>query len=338
MEKREIWVFLISKKLNVIIIGCGLIGNKRAKFLNNKFSKLVYCCDIKEKKAIQFAKKYKCTYVKNYKKVDLSKIDVAFICTTHNFLFSISKFFLKKNKHVFVEKPGSLNLKQILDIKKVLNNNNNIKYAVGFNHRFHPAFQKVFEIIKKNLLGNIMFIRGQYGHGGRKGYDKEWRAKFKLSGGGELIDQGTHLIDLSRCLLGEFKKIQADLKTYFWKMKVEDNCFLTLTNKHGNIAFLQASCTEWKNTFNFEIYGKKGKLQIEGLGGSYGTEKLKFFSMSKKMGPPKTYIYKYLKKDRSWLFEQNEFFRSIFNNTKIKNAGINDAVECHKIISKIYKK
>ena len=85
--------FLISKKLNVIIIGCGLIGNKRAKFLNNKFSKLVYCCDIKEKKAIQFAKKYKCTYVKNYKKVDLNKIDVAFICTTHNFLFSISKFF-----------------------------------------------------------------------------------------------------------------------------------------------------------------------------------------------------------------------------------------------------
>ena len=117
-----------------------------------------------------------------------------------------------------------------------------------------------------------MFIRGQYGHGGRKGYDKEWRSKFKLSGGGELIDQGTHLIDLSRCLLGEFKKIQADLKTYFWKMKVEDNCFLTLTNKHGNIAFLQASCTEWKIHLTLKYMEKKGKLQIEGLGGSYGTE------------------------------------------------------------------
>ena len=183
-----------------------------------------------------------------------------------------------------------------------------------------------------------MFIRAQYGHGGRIGYNKEWRAKKNISGGGELIDQGTHLIDLSQIFLGKLNLKEGIIKKYYWNMKVEDNCFLILENKFKNIAFLQASCTEWKNTFNFEIYGKLGKLQIYGLGGSYGTETLKFYKMKKELGPPDTIIYEFPKKDESWREEQNNFFNYIFKKEKAKFATLGDAKNVLELVSKVYKK
>src|SRR6185295_2401631 len=159
---------------------------------------------------------------------------------------------------------------------------------VGFNHRFHPALQKAREIVDTGALGPLMFIRGRYGHGGRTGYDREWRADPAISGGGELIDQGVHLIDLARWFLGEFPVVEGHAGTYFWDMAVDDNAFLSLRTKANQTAWLQASCTEWKNMFSFEIYGRDGKLQVDGLGGSYGVERLSYYKMLPKMGPPET--------------------------------------------------
>ena len=162
----------------------------------------------------------------------------------------------------------------------------NLNIRVGFNHRYHPAFLKAKELIKKKLIGKILYIRAVYGHGGRLNYEKEWRFKKKISGGGELIDKGSHLIDLARFFLGDLKIISSILKNFFWKMQLEDNCFLNLQNKSGSNAFLHASCTEWKNKFLFEIFGQFGKIEITGLGKSYGEEKLILYKMSKKMGKP----------------------------------------------------
>src|SRR5947209_5291111 len=134
-----------------------------------------------------------------------------------------------------------------------------------------------------------MYLRARYGHGGRVGYDREWRADPLIAGGGELIDQGVHLIDLSRWYLGaEFARVEGQVSTFFWKMPVDDNAFLTLTTEEGRIAHLHASCTEWKNLFSFEIYARDAKLHLEGLGGSYGVERLSFYRMRPEMGPPDT--------------------------------------------------
>ncbi len=139
--------------------------------------------------------------------------------------------------------------------------------------------QKARAIVEAGELGPLYFMRGRYGHGGRIGYDKEWRADPKIAGGGEMLDQGVHLIDLSRWFMGEFPKVQGTVKTYFWDMPVEDNGFMTLETAAGQIAWLHVSCMEWKNMFSLEIYGRVGKLHIEGLGGSYGTEKLTHYRM-----------------------------------------------------------
>ena len=120
-----------------------------------------------------------------------------------------------------------------------------------------------------------MFVRARYGHGGRVGYEKEWRARPEMSGGGELIDQGVHLIDLARWFVGaEFAQVEGKAVTLFWDMPVDDNAFMTLTTASGQVAHLHVSCTEWKNMFSFEIYARHAKLQIDGIGGSYGVERL----------------------------------------------------------------
>ena len=181
-----------------------------------------------------------------------------------------------------------------------------------------------------------MYIRSRYGHGGRPGYEKEWRAVPEISGGGELIDQGVHLIDLARWFLGDFEEISGFAATYFWDMPVDDNGFLLLKTPKKQVAFLHASCTEWKNIFSMEIYGKTGKLIIEGLGGSYGVERLSLYKMLPEMGPPETTIWEFPMADNSWQVEFTEFLTDIKLQRQC-NPGIQDAYQALKIVEKIYK-
>jgi predicted dehydrogenase len=207
---------------------------------------------------------------------------------------------------------------------------------VGFNHRYHRAFRKAREILDSGALGELMFVRGRYGHGGRLGYEKEWRAIPEVSGGGEAIDQGMHLIDLSRWFLGEFSRVQGYARTFFWKMPVEDNAFFLLQTVTGQVAFLHVSWTEWKNLFSFEIYGRQGKLEISGLGGSYGIEQLNHYQMQPGMGPPDTVIYQYPMADDSWERELEEFLEDILLNRR-PNPGVEDAIAALGIVGKVYR-
>jgi len=180
-----------------------------------------------------------------------------------------------------------------------------------------------------------MFVRGRYGHGGRIGYENEWRANPVLSGGGELIDQGLHLIDLARWFLGDFSEVKSFSYTYFWQMPVEDNAFMLLRTPQNQTAFLHVSCTEWKNLFSFEIYGRHAKLQIEGLGGSYGTERLTYYKMLPQMGPPETAIWEYPMEDNSWQIEFEEFLKDI-ELGRTPEANLKDALAALKVVEKIY--
>ena len=181
-----------------------------------------------------------------------------------------------------------------------------------------------------------MFIRARYGHGGRVGYEREWRADPKLSGGGELIDQGVHLIDLAASFMGEFSTIDGHATTYFWDMPVDDNAFLSLRTAAGQTAWLQVSCTEWKNQFSFEIYFKRAKLHIEGLGGSYGLERLSYYRMLPEMGPPDTVIYEFPRSDTSWMLELDEFLEDIrLNRTPI--PGLREGRRVLEIVERIYE-
>ena len=179
-------------------------------------------------------------------------------------------------------------------------------------------------------------MRGRYGHGGRLGYEKEWRANPALSGGGELIDQGVHLIDLARWFLGDFSEVQGFAHTYFWQMPVDDNGFMLLKTPQQQVAFLHVSCTEWKNLFSLEIYGRNAKLHVEGLGGSYGVERLAYYRMLPEMGPPETTIWEYPMADTSWQLEFAEFLDDIELGRK-PSASLEDAHAALRVVEAIYQ-
>ena len=321
--------------MNVAIIGCGLIGHKRAKTLGS--AKMVACCDQISEKAEALAKQFPgCIALNNWQDVMCrDDIDIIIVATIHVSLAEIGLAALSAGKHVFIEKPAG-RLSEEIEPLIVAAKKNNVLARVGFNHRYHRVFRKAKELIDQNQLGELMFIRARYGHGGRIGYDQEWRAKPELSGGGELIDQGVHLIDLARWFLGDFSEVNGHAHTYYWNMPVDDNGFLLLKTPKKQTAFLHASCTEWKNTFSFEIYGKQGKIDINGLGGSYGVERIAFYKMLPEMGPPETSMWEYPMADDSWQVEFAEFLDDIKKNRQ-PAAGLQDAHAALKIVEEVYR-
>jgi len=323
------------KGFGVGIIGCGLIGQKRAKSLGHN-GKLMACADIDFDKALALANSFDAKPFRDWRDLlAVNGIDIVIISTLHNSLAEITLAAIRSGKNVLVEKPAARNYRELEPIVAEIKLSN-IKVHVGFNHRYHRAFRKAKEIVNSNVLGELMFIRGRYGHGARVGYENEWRADPKISGGGELIDQGPHLIDLSRWFFGDFPQVSGFAHNYYWDMPVDDNCFMLLKTQQNQTAFLHVSCTEWKNNFSFEIYGKKGKLEISGLGGSYGVEKLTHYKMLPEMGPPETTSWEYPMADDSWSIEIEEFYKDIILDRE-SESSLADAYEALKIIDKIYK-
>jgi len=322
--------------MNYAVIGCGLIGKKRLAGLPEG-SKLAVACDTNLARAEELVKLANAGHATaDFKQaVADPRVDAVVVATINSALAEVSAAAIRAGKPVLVEKPAGIAVQQI-DELIALADKHNVCVRVGFNHRYHPAFIKAQEILESGVAGELMFIRARYGHGGRVGYDQEWRANPKLSGGGELIDQGIHLIDLARWFLGDFKTIEGHATTYFWKMPVDDNAFLSLRTAKGQTAWLHVSCTEWKNLFSFEIYGRDAKLHIEGLGRSYGVEKLFHYQMKPEMGPPETKLYEFPGPDESWQIELAEFEKDIQWNRK-SEVGLKEVKTTLQIVEKIYR-
>lgn len=320
----------------IAIIGCGLVGEKRIKLLPE--GTVTVACDLNLQRAEKLAAlRPGCEATASVEKAVASpNVDCVMLATVNASLAPIAKQALAAGKHVLAEKPGAISVREVEELEAVSQKSGAL-YRVGYNHRFHPAFLKARTIFESGALGPMMFVRGRYGQGGRIGYDKEWRADPKLSGGGELIDQGVHLIDLAGIVLGEFTQVDGHIATYFWNMPVDDNAFISLRNAEGKTAWLHASCTEWKNMFSLEIYGRDGKLQMDGLGRSYGAERLTYYKMLPQMGPPETTVWDFPREDDSWKIEMDEFFEDIrLKRTPV--PGLKEAKAVLKVVEQIYRK
>lgn len=321
-------------KYNIAIIGCGLVAQKRASNLPDN-CRLVAVYDLKQHKAQLLASKHLDCKVFSSREALLAStdIDIVIVSTVHAALAQIALAAIKSSKHVLLEKPGAISVKEIEYLLEA-----QAQYKVclrlGFNHRYHPALIKAKQLVDSGALGELYYVRGFYGHGGRIGYQHEWRMNKSLAGAGQLIDQGMHLIDLSRWFLGEFTMVNGQTHRYFWQSEVEDNAFLHLETANGQTAFLHSSLTEWKNRFSFEIIGREGKCDIFGLGGSYGTEKLTYYKMLPQMGPPQTTIWEYPFEDNSWRLEFEDFVQDIIEQ-RLSKPGLIDAKQALIIVEKV---
>jgi predicted dehydrogenase len=316
------------------IIGAGLVGRKRAACLKPR--QLVAVHDVDAAAARALAQDGVTVADEASAIFAHPSIDAVIIATRHDALAALALRAMRAGKHVLVEKPAARNATELAPLLEA-EADCGVRVRVGYNHRYHPALTKAREIVRAGELGPLLCVRGRYGHGGRVGYEKEWRARKDISGGGELIDQGVHLIDLARWFLGDFTQVRGSVPTLFWKMAVEDNAFLELHTATGAVAWLHASCCEWKNLFSLEIYGRDGKLQVEGLGGSYGLERLTHYRMKPEMGPPEMKNYfEFSGEDDSWRAEIEAFERDIATGAR-PSPGLADAYATLQVVDEIYR-
>jgi predicted dehydrogenase len=320
-------------------VGCGLIGRKRARALERlPGAALKYACDVDPSRAAEVAALAPgCRAVRDLREaLSDPAVGAVFISTPHSSLADLAIEAVRAGKHALVEKPGALNaagLRRVRDEAAATG----ARVRLSYNHRFHPALRQARALVDAGELGPLMFVRARYGHGGRKGYDREWRADPALSGGGELIDQGVHLIDLAGWFLGDFATVEGHAATSYWDMRVDDNAFLSLRTAAGQTAWLHASCTEWKNLFSLEIYGRNGKLAIDGLGGSYGVERLVFYRMLPEMGPPETTAWDYPGADDSWALEIQAFVEDIRLGRE-PEPGLREGIRTLEIVGAVYER
>ena len=326
-----------NKPLSFAIVGCGLIGRKRAVALAKVPGvRLRFACDLDPARAAAVSGlAAACEPAADFETVVAhAEVDAVIVATLNASLAPIALAAIRAGKHVLIEKPGALGPGELRSLEGPAAAHG-VRVRIGYNHRYHPGLAKAREIVDSGVLGPLMFLRGRYGHGGRKGYDREWRADPKLSGGGELIDQGVHLIDLASWFLGDFPTVEGHAATFFWDMKVDDNAFLCLRTAGGQTAWLQVSCTEWKNLFSLEIYGRDGKLAVDGLGGSYGTETLTVYRMKPEMGPPEAERTEFKGPDQSWAMELDEFCAAIREGRRPEADG-RDGLAALELAAQVY--
>jgi predicted dehydrogenase len=286
--------------LRVAIAGCGLIGRKRAGVLGD--DQLVGCYDPDAAAAARLAGDFGALACDTYDELLALAPDVVIVAATHDQLAGPAVAALEAGAHVLVEKPAGLGTADVDRIAAAADAAGR-RVKVGFNHRFHPALMRAVTEARSGRFGDVLHARARYGHGGRLGYETEWRMQRERSGGGELIDQGMHLLDLYHWLLGPLPVQSALLRTQFWDAPVEDNAVLVLGEpepRDAPWATFHVTWTEWKNLFSLEIYCRTGKLVVDGLAGSYGPQTLRIFTMKPELGPPDAEEFAYPAADASW--------------------------------------
>jgi predicted dehydrogenase len=322
--------------IGVAMIGCGLVGVKRAEAMPPGF-RVLAVHDIDPAKADALAARLE-PAPRVARSVDAALqtkgVELVLVATIHRDLVPITLAALNSGCDVLVEKPGGRNSSEAADVSGAASGAGRL-VRVGFNHRFHPAVCRARELVEAHDWGHLLHVRARYGQGGRVGYESEWRMDRELSGGGQLLDQGVHLIDLTRFLVGDAALVFAELRTDFWNADVEDNAFLALRPEQGGFAWLHASWTEWKNTFSFEIALRDAKIEISGLGGSYGTERLTLYEMSPEMGPPATTAWEFPQPDRSWRQELEDVQAALEGRPAV-GATIDDAIATLRIVDQAY--
>ncbi len=332
------------KKLSLALIGAGGIGKLWGEAMRGvKGVRLAAVVDVNQESAKAIAQHFSgCATATDWKKIVRGKnIDAVLVATPHKWLAPISRAALAAGKHVFCEKPSGFRAREV-KANAELAKRKKLVYMPGFNHRYHPAYMKAREILEKGGIGEVDFIRARYGFGGRPGYNKEWRFKKAIAGGGELLDQGMHMIDMARWFMGDFQKVHGFAENFFWGGDVEDNAFLLMRTKAGQVASIHVSWTNWEWVHSFEIYGSKGYLVIDGLDTRYrGPERLVWGRRDPTFARPKevTYVFPDERKQHSLGRELAAFVRKInAGGRKMKNVPDgNDAHAVLEIVEEVYR-
>lgn len=322
---------------NVAIIGAGLQANRRiGPILEDKNYKVTWVIDRNLEKANKLAQECGAKTGTDWRDaIGDPNVQIVLVLTYVDSHAIISMEALRNGKDVLCEKPLTRTEKEARELVDLSSNTKQI-LKCGFNHRHHPAIIEANKLYKQNTIGSALFGRGLYGIAGREGVEKEWRSDPKIVSGGQLMEQGIHLVDLFRWFLGDIESVFGLVGTGYWPIApLEDNGFATFQTKKGPIVNIHSSLTQWINIFEFEIYGENGFFKVQGLGGAYGNEKL-IYGLRE---PDKPFSYKtieYRGSDISWKNEWKEFASAVSSRKQPMGNG-HDGLRAMEVVNGVYR-
>jgi len=327
----------VNGELGVGVVGCGLIGKRRAReAAASAHSRLVAASDARPESASETVAEFGGRAVADWHDIVAAPdVDVVIVATPNGFLAEVALAALAAGKHVLLEKPMGRNVAEARAIADAAHAARRL-VKVGFNHRYHPAIARAHERFALGDIGPLINLRVRYGHGGRPGYEKEWRGNFELAGGGELTDQGVHALDLVHWFAGLPTHLFAMTQTAVWPIApLEDNGFALLRFDGARIASVHTTWTQWKNLFSLEIFGERGALIVEGLGGSYGVETLTVHERAMQGGAPRTHVEAFEGPDASWTLEWADFTAALLEG-KPYHGGPRDGLAVMAMLRDLY--
>lgn len=269
-------------------------------------------------------------------------IDAVFICTPNYLNRPLTIMALNEGKHVFCEKPPAFNSDEVEEIRSAEAGSNGCKLMYGFNHRHHGSIRQMKKLIEGREYGRILWMRGRYGKNVDASFYDQWRANKELAGGGIMLDQGVHMLDLFLYLGGDFDEVHAFVSNLYWQVPIEDNVFAIFRNNEtGLVASLHSTMTQWRHLFSLEVFLERGYMVLNGLkttSGAYGDEILSI-AKNRALPPDASWddeeriIYE---TDDFWLSEIRHFFDSIEKDEPIEIGDSNDALVLMRMMDKIY--
>lgn len=326
--------------LKVGIAGYGVVGKRRRQCVDlNPHLKLVAICD---RSFIQkLSHEDDLSKFSDYRDMLSQDLDIVIICLTNDIAPVVTIEALKSGLHVFCEKPPGRDLSDIKMVIEEERKNPDLKLMYGFNHRYHDSVKDALNIIENGSLGKIINLKGIYGKSQLVTFDQpDWRTKREVAGGGVLLDQGIHMVDLMRLFAGDFKDIHSFISNDHWGFNVEDNAYALMRTREGVIGMLNSSATQWRHRFNLDINLEKGSIILSGIlsgSKSYGAETLTVVKAEPGMdnGDPMEHITRY-NHDPSWDKEIEVFVKCILDNKAIESGSSDDAFQTMKHVYGIY--
>jgi len=330
------------ERIRVGIVGFGRMGRLRAEVIaRHPAMQLVGVAD---PTGVPQGMPEGCRFFECAEALLQQETDAIFVCTPNAATADIVVAALGARRHVFCEKPPGRNLADVRKIRDAEARHPSQKLKFGFNHRYHDAVREALSVVRSGGLGRLLWIRGVYGKSGGVGFEESWRSKREIAGGGILLDQGIHMLDLFRAFCGDFDEAKSFVGTSYWKIGVEDNAFALLRNKEGQVAMLHSSATQWKHLFSLEIFLSEGYLEVNGILSStrsYGRETLimarrQFGGEGYALGNPREEIM-YFDQDHSWAREVAEFADCILHDRPVTVGTSEDALRAMELVYRIYE-
>ena len=332
----------MTDKLRVGIAGFGVVGKRRREFIDQHSRlKTVAVSDISFGADGTLADGVR--YYTDFRRLADERLDALFVCLPNDAAPEATILGLESGFHVFCEKPPG---RTVADIERVIaceRRHPDRKLMYGFNHRHHDSVRAALRIVRAGKMGSVLNMRGVYGKSKfvSFGAHSDWRVKRAAAGGGILLDQGIHMVDLMRLFAGaEFTDVHSFVSNAFWRHDVEDNAYALMRTASGVVAMLHSTATQWRHRFHLDIACAKGSLTLAGIlsgSKSYGAETLTvaWANTDDDSGDPREEVMRF-DEDNSWRDEIAEFADTILNGKLVVGGSSADALETMRLVYRIY--